>query len=396
MYLQQHTNTAIKIISGYDGTVPFAAVLKDYFAANKKHGSKDRKAITSFCYSYFRLGKSLPELFDAEKRMMIAILLSDNAEKYSALFNDDEKSIIEKPIAERIKFIQHQHPEFDALQIFPFQQELSNQIESNSFTISHLIQPDVFLRVRPNRMDIVQKGLKQSNIEFETENDCIRVSPLIKIDTAVQINRDAVVQDASSQQVGEFFDQMKFYDTVSVWDCCAASGGKSILAWDRIKMQNVKCKIELTVSDVRESIIANLKKRFTEAGIQNYHSFVGDLTKQYNLSGMRTFDIVICDAPCSGSGTWGRTPEQLIFFHENKIEYYSTLQKNIATAAVKHVKKNAYFLYITCSVFEKENEEVVKHLQEKSNLELIEMKYFKGYDKKADTLFAALFTASKP
>jgi 16S rRNA (cytosine967-C5)-methyltransferase len=62
---------------------------------------------------------------------------------------------------------------------------------------------------------------------------------------------------------------------------------------------------------------------------------------------------------------------------------------------VKHVKKNAYFLYITCSVFEKENEEVVKHLQEKADLELVEMKYFKGYDKKADTLFAALFTASK-
>jgi 16S rRNA (cytosine967-C5)-methyltransferase len=95
---------------------------------------------------------------------------------------------------------------------------------------------------------------------------------------------------------------MKLYDTVSVWDCCAASGGKSILAWDKIKMQAPKAKIELTVSDVRDSIIANLKKRFTEAGIQNYHSFVGDLTKQYNLSGMRTFDIVICAAAVQAHG----------------------------------------------------------------------------------------------
>jgi 16S rRNA (cytosine967-C5)-methyltransferase len=43
-------------------------------------------------------------------------------------------------------------------------------------------------------------------------------------------------------------------------------------------------------------------------------------------------------------------------------------------------------------VFQKENEEVVSHVQENTSLQLLSMKYFKGYDMQADTMFAALFT----
>jgi 16S rRNA (cytosine967-C5)-methyltransferase len=58
------------------------------------------------------------------------------------------------------------------------------------------------------------------------------------------------------------------------------------------------------------------------------------------------FDLVICDAPCSGSGTWSRTPEQLYFFNEKKISEYSILQKNIVGNALKSLKKDGYFLYM--------------------------------------------------
>ena len=50
-------------------------------------------------------------------------------------------------------------------------------------------------------------------------------------------------------------------------------------------------------------------------------------------------------------------------------------------------------MYITCSVFKKENEEVVDFIQQQHGLKLQEKKLLKGYDEKADTLFAALFTA---
>ena len=104
----------------------------------------------------------------------------------------------------------------------------------------------------------------------------------------------------------------------------------------------------------------------------------------------KKFDLVICDAPCSGSGTWNRTPEQLFFFKKEKIDQYARLQKQIVSNASKALKKNGYFLYITCSVFEKENEAVVDFIENNLPLQLKSMEYLKGYDKKADTMFAAL------
>jgi hypothetical protein len=49
----QHQETAQKLITAYQGPEPLAAYLKKYFAANKKHGSKDRKSISAFCYAHF-------------------------------------------------------------------------------------------------------------------------------------------------------------------------------------------------------------------------------------------------------------------------------------------------------------------------------------------------------
>ncbi len=101
--------------------------------------------------------------------------------------------------------------------------------------------------------------------------------------------------------------------------------------------------------------------------------------------------MIICDAPCTGSGTWGRTPEQLYFFAKGKIDQYSLLQKKIATNVVPYLKKGGYFLYITCSGFRKENEEIVEYIEKDINLRKIELKILKGYDKKADTMFVSLF-----
>mgnify|MGYP002655003678 FL=1 len=120
--------------------------------------------------------------------------------------------------------------------------------------------------------------------------------------------------------------------------------------------------IELTVSDVRESILLNLKKRFAEAGIKNYNSKVVDLSHSAFTIHHSPFDLIMADVPCSGSGTWGRTPEFLSFFNKASIDTYAVLQQKICTNAVTKLKPGGYFLYITCSVFKKENEENVQWL----------------------------------
>ena len=98
-----------------------------------------------------------------------------------------------------------------------------------------------------------------------------------------------------------------------------------------------------------------------------------------------------CDAPCSGSGTWGRTPEQLYFFNEAQIISYAKLQANILQNVIPALKKGGHLLYITCSVFQAENEAIVKLIQEEQGLTLIKAELLKGYEEKGDTMFAALF-----
>ncbi|HEY1201479.1 MAG TPA: Fmu (Sun) domain-containing protein, partial [Niastella sp.] len=170
-----------------------------------------------------------------------------------------------------------------------------------------------------------------------------------------------------------------------IWDACAASGGKSILAFDTFKQPH------LTVSDIRQSILINLEKRFATAGIKNYNSFVGDLSAStFNIRNS-AFDIIITDVPCSGSGTWSRTPEQLYYFEPQQINKYSALQKNIVSNAIPYLKPGGFLLYCTCSVFKKENEEVVDFIQQQHSLQLKQLTLFTGYTMKADTLFGAVF-----
>jgi 16S rRNA (cytosine967-C5)-methyltransferase len=243
------------------------------------------------------------------------------------------------------------------------------------------------LRLRPGKEISVQHKLSKAQVPFQLKNArCIAVAPATKLDEILEINREVVVQDLNSQKVIEPLIKLvnEKKEIKTAWDSCAASGGKSILLYDALP------HVQLTVSDIRESILINLTKRFSEAGITGYKKIVTDIAAKALKSGEK-FDLIICDAPCSGSGTWSRTPEQLYFFGEVRIEYYSALQKRIVTNAAKNLHKGSYFLYITCSVFKNENEEVASFIEEQLSLKLLHLEYFVGYNQKADTLFTALF-----
>lgn len=379
-----YINTAKQILGAYDGNVPFASFIRTYFSQHKKYGSKDRKMITHLCYCYFRLGGLIQHAAVEEKILAALFLCSSESNDVLQLLKPEWNEQVQLSIADKLRLAGINSTN----DLFPFVHELSSGIDAVAFSISHLIQPDLFLRSRPGKKEQVMKHLQTAGLSFQLLNDdCIALPNGTKVETIIELNKDAVVQDYSSQRVGEFLKMVKPSDSnlkLSVWDCCAASGGKSIMTKDILR------EIELTVSDVRESILQNLKKRFAEAGINNYKSFVSDLTTNDNRLPANDYQLIIADVPCSGSGTWGRTPEYLSFFKKEQIDTYSQLQKKIATNVLKQVKPGSYFLYITCSVYQKENEEVVTAIQQQCNMQLIEMKLLEGYRQKADTMFAAL------
>lgn len=234
----------------------------------------------------------------------------------------------------------------------------------------------------------VQGKLTRAGITFqEIGQDCIGFLNSTKVGELLELDNDVVIQDKSSQQVGELMKEIKEKragEKLDIWDCCAASGGKSILAWDILGSLN------LTVTDVRRSILSNLEKRFRTAGIHPYRHFIADLSDHSSKTVAGKFDLIIADVPCTGSGTWARTPEQLYYFRKQKIEEYAALQKKIISNVWPSLKTGGYLLYITCSVFEKENELQVDQFCKNLGGLIHRREYLKGYMDKADTLYAAL------
>ena len=385
-----YINSTKEILSIYKGDEPLSSFLKKYFSANKKVGSKDRKQISNLCYCFFRLGKVVMNTSIEEKILTGLFLCSNESSEVLAALKPEWNEKCKLPIDEKLLII---NSSLLISEIFPWKEELSESIDQENFCRSFLIQPDLFLRLRPGKEKIVIQKLKQAGIDFKMITEaCLALPNASKIDEVIELDKEAVIQDYNSQRTGEFIKSeilnsipIAIGTEISVWDCCAGSGGKSIMAFD------IDPKIKLAVSDTRESILANLKKRFENAGIRDYKSLIVDLSK--NKSEVKNLrpEIIIADVPCSGSGTWSRTPEQLYFFQERKIEEYSQLQKRIVSNAITQLQPGGSFVYITCSVFKNENEEVAMYIKENFHLQLTQMEVLKGYDKIADSMFVALF-----
>jgi 16S rRNA (cytosine967-C5)-methyltransferase len=385
-YFHKYFQYASFIISCYKKNEPFHLFLKRYFSANKKHGSKDRKLITVLCYNYFRLGFGVSSTADNTEKFLLSAFLCEKV--HSSLlqfFKPGWNASISLPLNEKLQLVKK---EFDTEKIFPLSDEVSNEINFQNFSLSFLIRPKLFIRIRPGFKALVTGKIKKAGFLFEElSENCIAFSNNEKVSDILEIDKEAVVQDFNSQKTLDILKPFEINkaSAISIWDCCSGSGGKSILAFDIFK------NIKLTVSDKRKNILENLYRRFAKAGLKNYNSIVADLSGRLPEEAGERYDLIIADVPCSGSGTWERTPEQLIFFKKNEIGKYASLQKKIIENTVPSLKNKGYLLYITCSVFKKENEENVYFVQQNLKLDLIKLEYLKGYEMQADTLFVALF-----
>lgn len=395
MRYQSYLNTSKKILETYGGEEPLASYLKKFFAANKKYGSKDRKYIASLCYAYFRLGKAA-STGPTDDNILMALFLSENIyNEVIHFFKPEWDEWIGKPIEEKIALLQ-----FPVQNIFPYKSELTAAVSHQAYCESFLKQPKLFLRTRPNKKNIVVQKIQKAKIPLALmDEDCIALSNATKLDDVIETDREAVIQDYNSQQVFNFLKTFSFgKHAVTAWDCCAASGGKSILLYDVMKRN-----VELTVSDIRLSILLNLHQRFAKAGIKNYNYFLGDLSAPsftfpaltakgtQGLLPLYNYQLIVCDAPCTGSGTWSRTPENLFYFKPETIATFAQRQKQIVGNVVPYLQSEGLLIYITCSVFKQENEDVASYIKETFNLQILHMELLKGYDMKADSMFVAVF-----
>ena len=383
-----YLNSAKHLIFSYNGEEPFSTYLKKYYAQHKKFGSKDRKEVTNLCYCNFRLGQAAMGLSIEERILTALFLCSSESNEILENLKPEWNENASLSLNEKLSTIN-----YPLSSVFPWKEELSDGIEYKKFCASFFVQPDLFLRIRPGHAERVLLKLNEAGVNYEFISPfTIRLPNSFKADKYFELDNEVVVQDYNSQHISEFLP-VRRRSSDQVWDCCAGSGGKSIMTHD------LNPEIKLFVSDIRESILANLEKRFANAGIKKYASFIADLSQSPITTQKSTYDLVIADVPCTGSGTWGRTPEQLFYFDKKKIDEYAAIQKKIISNVILHLKPGGHLLYITCSVFKKENEEMVIFLKKKfpvrpghpgGHLQVIKVEVLKGYKLKADTMFVAL------
>lgn len=380
---ENYLSSAEKIIGNYDGNVPLHHYLKAYFKQHPNMGSRDRRQVSQLVYHYYRLGQWAADAPVKDRIIAGTFLCDSQPNDFLAFFQPDLNNLITASLPEKLQQVtlSGTHPTAGA--IFPFTAHLSEGIDPEAFALAGLQQPYLFIRVRNVPKARVTRLLDAAQVSYTTTegSDTIMLPNSTKIETILPERAWYEVQDLSSQQTGALLHPRK---QEYWWDCCAASGGKSML------LKDAEPSVHLLATDVRNSILDNLKKRFTTAVIKDYQTKVVDLNQPVPAAVInnRKFDGIILDAPCSGSGTWGRTPENLAFFTADKIAHFQQLQKRIAMNVIPHLKPGGSFIYITCSVFKEENEEVIGYIEENSQLRRQQGGVIAGYGKGADTMFA--------
>ncbi|RZK18299.1 MAG: RsmB/NOP family class I SAM-dependent RNA methyltransferase [Pedobacter sp.] len=373
-----------QILNSYDGNLPLHRFLPGYFKQNKQMGSSDRRWASRHVYSFFRLGKALSNLTQQERLCVADFLCHDTLSAIVERDFSDLKDDVQLSLAEKLQLIKNKYPDFNLKDVYPLHHHLSEGIDQTEFSASFFKQPDLFIRVAADEAKSIILKLENENISVNQISETALALPNgTKLETVLN-EGSYQVQDLSSQYTGEYFKPNKWDKW---WDCCAASGGKTLL------LHSLEPVIELLVTDLRESILMNLDERFRLAGIKKYHKKELDLLKNNDqILHHYQFDGIILDAPCTGSGTWGRTPEMLTFFEERKINQFAAIQKAIVPNVIKYLKPGKPLIYITCSAFAAENEAVVQHLLDTLPLTLEKMEVIKGYENNADTMFVARFT----
>jgi len=158
------------------------------------------------------------------------------------------------------------------------------------------------------------------------------------------------IQDEGSQMIvleagprpGEIF-----------WDACAGGGGKTLLAAALMKNSG-----RVIASDIRTGKLEELRERAKRAGAFNIVSgSVRELEKKKMLSA--GVDRLLIDAPCSGTGTLRRNPDQKWRLTEEIIVQFRENQLKILEDYSPHLKRGGVLIYATCSLQAEENEEVI-------------------------------------
>lgn len=340
---------AIEILDDIQAGSPAEQALTRWARQSRYAGSGDRAAVRDHVFSALRCLRSFASLGGAPtgRGLMIGLLKGRSADLDAifcdlgyapAALSDEERAGGQAPTtnAERLDV-----PDW----LWPlFQSALGADAETTAGALQH--RAPVHCRVN------LAKGDRETAIAQLAEDGVIGFAhPTIATALTVtegnrRIRQSAAfvsglveLQDAGSQAV---INTLPLKDSMRVLDYCAGGGGKGLA-------MAARAKIDLFSHDLAPQRMKDLPDRAARAGCQV------NMLETQELSGAGLFDLVLCDAPCSGSGSWRRAPQAKWDLTPERLQELADIQNDILQKAAVLTAPDGLLVYVTCSVLQKEN-----------------------------------------
>ena len=226
----------------------------------------------------------------------------------------------------------------------------------NSILEASLNKTSVRLRVREDidgsRLDEILNELKAHGISIKPLDGVDRMYLADKLGNISEIDAyksgEITIQDTASYI---FCKNIPFGE--KILDACAAPGGKSMVLAERYP------KAQITSCDIYEDKLDRMRENFERCHLGNIETKLLDATEHFEAY-EGAFDVVVCDAPCSGLGVMGKKQDIKYNLTEESIESIVALQKKILENLDTYVKKGGYLCYSTCTLNKDENDRQVE------------------------------------
>jgi 16S rRNA (cytosine967-C5)-methyltransferase len=161
------------------------------------------------------------------------------------------------------------------------------------------------------------------------------------------------VQDEGSQLIARLVHPRRGDMVV---DFCAGAGGKTLALGALMRSSG-----RLYAFDVNEKRLTGLGPRLKRSGLSNVHPVAIRNETDARVKRLNgKCDRVLVDAPCSGSGTLRRNPDLKWRFSESELARVNEVQHSVLRAAARLLKPGGRLVYATCSLLERENQQVIE------------------------------------
>lgn len=375
---------AVDVLDGFLSGEPAEKLLSNWARRNRYAGSKDRAGVRDIVFDCLRNLNSFAQASGLADGRGIAVghclaagldvdgIFSGVAYSPAAL-DEQEQALVAAAQAKGGQVVDL--PDWLAA---VFETDLGAAATEVSQALCHRAPVDLRVNIAKTTPSGAMKTLAAEGVLCETVADvatALRVleNPRRVAGSNPYITGQVELQDAASQALVGMLDLQAGQN---VLDYCAGGGGKTLAMAARVP------DARYSAWDISAARLAPLEERAARAGAK--------VTLLAEKPSKAIYDLVLVDAPCSGSGAWRRNPEGKWRLTQDSLSEVQAMQAQVLATAAQLVKAGGTLVYATCSVLERENTgQINSFLSKTSDYEVLSTHSF-GLNHPGDGFYCAI------